>query len=289
MRDEDVPGWWMKLGLPGLVDIHTHFMPKSVMDAVWRYFDNAQEHYGRPWPVQYRLPDVERLTVLERLGVRRFTALVYPHKPNMAQWLSEWARTFAATAPGCAATGTFFPEESAATYVRQALDAGTVIFKAHVQVGGYDPRDDLLDPVWGMLAEAGAPVVVHCGSGPIPGVHTGAAPFGEVLARHPRLTAVIAHAGAPEFAQHLDLARRYPNVHLDTTMVATPYMNEFAPFDRSLIPQYGDLQDRVVLGTDFPNIPYPYGDQLVALEEWGLGEQWLRDVCWHNGLRLLGG
>jgi len=100
---------------------------------------------------------------------------------------------------------------------------------------------------------------------------------------------VIAHAGAPEFAEHLELARRFRNVHLDTTMVATGYMDRFSPFDRTLIPQYGDLQDRVVLGTDFPNIPYAYGEQLAALESWGLGEAWLRDVCWHNGQRLLGG
>jgi uncharacterized protein len=26
---------WSELGLPGLIDVHTHFMPKSVMDKVW--------------------------------------------------------------------------------------------------------------------------------------------------------------------------------------------------------------------------------------------------------------
>ncbi len=40
-------------GLPGLIDIHTHFMPKPVMDAVWRYFENAEEHYGTAWPIHY--------------------------------------------------------------------------------------------------------------------------------------------------------------------------------------------------------------------------------------------
>ena len=32
---------WSALDLPGLIDVHTHFMPKSVMDKVWRYFDSA--------------------------------------------------------------------------------------------------------------------------------------------------------------------------------------------------------------------------------------------------------
>src|SRR5581483_9610683 len=137
-----------------------------------------------------------------------------------------------------------------------ALDAGTGIFKVHVQVGGYDPRDPLLEPVWGMLAEAGTPVIVHCGSGPIRGAHTGPGPFGEVLARHPGLTAVIAHLGAPEYDAHLDLAARYPNVHLDTTMVGTAFMNRFAPLRPDTIHRLADLGDRIVLGSDFPNIPY---------------------------------
>ncbi len=32
---------WSALGLPGVIDVHTHFMPKSVVDKVWRYFDSA--------------------------------------------------------------------------------------------------------------------------------------------------------------------------------------------------------------------------------------------------------
>jgi hypothetical protein len=288
LRDEDVPGWWQRLGLPGLADIHVHFMPPRVLDAVWRYFDEAHEHYGVAWPVHYRTSDADRLATLRALGVRTFTALLYPHKPGMAESLSAWGRDFAAATPGCVSTGTFFPEPSAASYVRTALDAGTRVFKAHLQVGDYDPRDPLLRDVWGQLAEAGVPVVVHCGSGPRPGSYTGPGPFGEVLAAHPRLTAVIAHLGAPEYAEHLDLAQRHPNVHLDTTMVGTPFMAERAPLGAQVLARLADLQERVVLGSDFPNIPYAYAEQLAALERFGLGDDWLRAVCWENVLRLLG-
>jgi len=288
LKDSDVPGWWQRLGLPGLIDIHTHFMPKPVMDAVWGFFDSAQTHYGRDWAVHYRLPEAQRLAILTELGVRTFTALVYPHKPGMAQWLSRWARDFAAATPGCVPTGTFYPEPGADAYVREALEAGTRVFKAHVQVGDYDPRDELLDAVWGGLAEAQVPVVVHCGSGPVAGAYTGAGPMGEVLARHPRLCAVIAHCGLPDVDAFIDLAQRFQNVHLDTTMVGTPFMNDLAPLSAGTIARLGELGDRVVLGTDFPNIPYPYALQLAALDGFGLGEEWLRAVCWHNGARLLG-
>jgi hypothetical protein len=285
--DSDVPGWWQELGLPGLVDIHTHFMPDRLLAAVWRYFDEVEPRVGVAWPVHYRTSQPERVATLRELGVRTFTALLYPHKPGMAQALTEWARAFAAATPGCVPSGTFFPEPSAEKYVREALDAGTVVFKAHLQVGRYDPRDELLDPVWGMLAEAGTAVVVHCGSGPEPGVFTGPEPFGAVLARHPRLTAVIAHAGSPEYEAHFQLARSFENVHIDTTMVGTPFLERSAPLGRDMERQLGDLQNKVVLGSDFPNIPYAYAEQLAALERLGHGEQWLRDVCWYNGARLL--
>jgi uncharacterized protein len=286
--DDDVESWWRALGLPGLIDAHVHFMPAPLLDAVWRYFDAAREHYGAEWPVQYRSSEDERVAILGKLGVRHFPALLYPHKPGMAEALSTWARTFAASTPGCVASGTFFPEPSAARYVGEAIAAGTKVFKAHVQVGAYDPRDPLLDEVWGQLAESATPVVVHCGSGPLPGQHTGPGPFGEVLAAHPRLTAVIAHCGAPEYGEHLDLVERYPNVHVDTTMVGTDHMNTLAPLPADVVPRLGALADRVVLGTDFPNIPYPYAHQLAALERLELGDDWLAQVCWHNGARLFG-
>jgi uncharacterized protein len=70
-------------------------------------------------------------------------------------------------------------------------------------------------------------------------------------------------------------------------MVGTAFTERFAPLPRSLLPRLRDLGDRVVLGSDFPNIPYPYADQIAALASWELGDDWLRAVCWHNGARLM--
>jgi len=289
LLDADVPGWWQRLGLPGLIDVHTHFMPKPVLDAVWRYFDEAAVNYGRPWPVQYRGSEDERVEQLRALGVRRFTSLVYPHKPGMAEGLNAWAADFAARTPDCVHTATFYPEDSAPSYVRAAIERGARIFKVHVQVGDYDPRDPVLNEVWGMLSESGIPVVVHCGSGPLPGHHTGPGPFGEVLAAHPRLTAVIAHAGVPEYAEHTDLVEQYRNVYLDTTMVGTDFLNSLCgPARVEVVQRWGVLEDRLVFGSDFPNIPHAYAHQLEALERFDLGDEWLRAVCWANPSRLLG-
>jgi uncharacterized protein len=179
----DVREIWTSLGLPGIVDIHTHFMPERVLDKVWAYFDRAGPLVGRPWPVAYRGDEAERVETLRRFGVRRFTSLVYPHKPKMAAWLNEWAVGFAESTPDCLATATFYPEPEAPRYVDDAIRAGTRIFKVHLQVGDYDPNDPLLDGVWAMIDDAAVPVVIHCGSGPQPGRFTGPEPIRALLDR----------------------------------------------------------------------------------------------------------
>ncbi|HET9383293.1 MAG TPA: amidohydrolase family protein [Streptomyces sp.] len=282
-----VRAFWQRLGLPGLVDVHTHFMPESVLRKVWAYFDAVGPLTGGvDWPITYRHDEDERARLLREFGVRAFTAMLYPHKPGMARWLNSWAVDFARRTPGSLHTSTLFPEPGVDAYVREAVEAGARVFKAHVQVGAYDPADELLDPAWGLLAEAGVPVVIHCGSGPAPGKHTGPEPVARVLARHPRLRLVVAHLGMPEYEDFLGLAERYPEVRLDTTMVFTDFSERFAPFPRTALPRLAGLGDRILLGSDFPNIPYPYAHQLHALERLGLGDAWLRAVCHDNGARL---
>ncbi|WP_433176496.1 amidohydrolase family protein [Actinoallomurus sp. CA-150999] len=286
--DADIPAFWRSLGLPGLIDVHTHFMPDNVLSKVWAYFDQFTEA-GLPWEVRYRYDEERRLRLLREFGVRRFTAMLYPHRPAMAVWLNGWAADFAARTPDCLHTATFFPEPAAGAYVAEAIDAGARVFKAHVQVGGYDPRDPLLDPVWGLLAESRTPVVVHCGSGPEPGRHTGPVVFAEVLARHPRLIAIVAHMGLPEYAEFLALAERHPDLRLDTTMAFTEFTEQLNPWPAELTSRLADLGDRILLGTDFPNIPYSYAHQLAALTRLDLGDDWLRAVCHDNAARLFAG
>ncbi|MER7808052.1 amidohydrolase family protein [Streptomyces sp900116325] len=279
---DDVVRFWERLGLPGLIDVHTHFMPEQVLRKVWAYFDSVGPLTGMEWPIAYRHDEDERLALLRSFGVRRFTSMLYPHKAGMAAWLNGWAADFARRVPDCLHTATLFPEEGVERYVREAVEAGARIFKSHLQVGAYDANDPLLEPVWGLLAEAGVPVVMHCGSGPAPGKYTGPEPVGRLLARHPRLRLVVAHMGMPEYAEFLALAEAYPEVRLDTTMAFTDFSEDLTPFPVAERGRLADLGDRILLGTDFPNIPYPYVHQLHALERLELGDDWLRAVCYEN-------
>ena len=126
--------------------------------------------------------------------------------------------------------------------------------------------------------------------GPVGNDHTGPGPMRALMERHPTLTAVIAHLGAPEYAElprgrrglRAGAPRHHDGVHRllrgDGGVPARPAAAAGAT-----------SQDRVLLGSDFPNIPYPYAHQLESLERLDLGDDWLRAVCWDNGHRLFTG
>lgn len=288
--DADVPAFWQALGIPGLADVHVHFLPPRMLRRVWAYFDAAGPLVGATWPIRYRWPDTERVAHLRALGVRAFSALAYAHRPGMAADLNAWTLEFGRATPGCLLSATFYPEPGVSQYVRRAIDAGARIFKVHLQVGGFPPDHPQLVPVWGLLAEAGLPVVVHAGHAPVATAYTGPQPFGTLLARHPKLTAIVAHLGAPDYQPFLDLAERYERVALDTTMAFTPFFEGISPFPVQALPRLRalGLAGKVLLGSDFPNIPYPYAEQIAGLARLRLGEPWLRAVCWQNAARLFG-
>lgn len=275
-----------RIGLDAIVDVHTHFMPKRVMDKVWAYFDGIGPQVGRQWPIEYRTQEAERVQRLRQFRVTSFTSLVYPHKPAMAEWLNSWATEFAAQVPECLHTATFYPEPSAPAYVRQVVDAGARVFKAHIQVGDYSPTDPLLEPVWALLEGTQIPTVIHAGSGPQPGRHTGPGPVAEVLRRYPALRLIIAHMGLPEYREFIELARRYPGVYLDTTMAFTAFIEQTDPFPVDARPALVELADKVLFGSDFPNIPYRYHHALESITGLGLGDEWCRKVL-HDNARSL--
>lgn len=286
-NDAEIQDYLERLGLPGLIDLHVHFMPQNVLDKVWAFFDDREAHGDLPWPISYRTDEAHRVATLEQLGVARFSTLNYAHRPGMAGWLNEYSRNFAAHHPQAIASGTFYPEAGAEQQVKDCLEAGVEVFKIHVQVGNFDPNDPLLDRAWQLVAEARTPVVIHCGNGPHQGNHTGIEPIRRLLERHGDLVLVIAHAGLPDYREFAELALAHPNVYLDTTMLATDFTEQFAPMPEGYGSLLAALAGKVVLGTDFPNIPYPYSHQIQALDALGLGDQWMREVLWETPQRLL--
>jgi uncharacterized protein len=286
MTDEDVPAFLDTLGIPGIVDAHVHFLPDRLQEAVWRWFDGLSP----AWPVTYRSPAPDRLATLARLGVRHHTALAYAHQPGMLRYLNDYTMGLAASEGPVIPSFTIFPEPGVGAETARCLQAGGRCVKVHLQVGGFDAADPMLGQAWGLLQEAGVPIVIHAGAvadGSGNEQWCGPEPLRRLLARYPRLRLVIAHLGAPDFGAFLALAQEHQGIWLDTAMVFTvpPFLGTFPP---DLLPRLADLRGRVVFGSDFPTIPHALASQLSGIAALGLGDEWLRDVLWGNGMRLFG-
>ena len=191
------------------------------------------------------------------MGVRRFSALPYAHRPGIATYLNDWARGFAERVPESLWSATFYPEPEAPAYVEGLVRDGVEVFKIHVQVGEFHLDDPALDPVWDILEESGTPIVVHAGSGPVGNEFTGPDPLRRVLARFPRLAVVVAHMGAPEYAEFLALAERHERVCLDTTMVFTDFFDAEAPYPPSSAPGWSTSSPRCCWAATSRRFPTP--------------------------------
>jgi uncharacterized protein len=286
MTDDEVPAFLAALGIPGIIDAHVHFLPDNLQEAVWRWFDRL----APPWPVAYRSPAAERVAVLARVGVQHHTALAYAHRPGMLRYLNDHTLGLAAEIPAVIPTFTIFPEPGVGAETARCLVAGGRCVKVHLQVGGFDAVDPLLDDAWRQLADAGTPIVMHAGAvadGSGNERWCGPEPVRRLLARYPGLRLVIAHMGTPDEDAFVDMAERHQGLWLDTAMIFTdpPYLG---PTPLHLVDRLRSLGDRIVFGSDFPTIPHPFAAQVSGLAALRLGDDWLRDVLWHNGRRLFG-
>jgi uncharacterized protein len=278
-----------RLGIPGVVDAHCHFFPPKVQAAIWRWFDEAAtEKTGAPWPIRYRGDEAALRAALEAAGIIRHTTLNYAHKPGMAAALNAWTAELLARDPAAIGTATFYPEPEAADYVDAVLADGRFRgFKIHLEVGRFDPRDPRLDPVWASIAEAGLPVVIHCGSAPVAGPHNRPEPTLTVLDRHPTLKAIIAHLGAYEVEEWIGVAESRENVYLDTAMVFVDFHGVRA-FPERLLVRLEALGEKILFGTDFPTVPFPLEHAVESVTRLGQSDRWLRAVLHDNALKVFG-
>ncbi|MFI5427651.1 hypothetical protein [Aeromicrobium sp. UC242_57] len=110
LADADLPDLAAGLGVPGIIDVHAHFMPPQILAKVWAYFDAAGPLLGRPWPITYRTSDEERVAHLRSMGIRKFSTLSYAHKPGIAGFMNDWTAAFADRTREALRSATFYPE-----------------------------------------------------------------------------------------------------------------------------------------------------------------------------------
>jgi len=269
---------------PGVIDAHVHIFPREVFAAIRRWFD---EH---AWSCRYQL-DAEALDAfLSARGVERYLGLHYAHKPGMAEQLNEFALEFAQGHPRCIPCATVFPgEPNAEGILDRALTAGARAVKLHGHVQRIAADDPRLDAVYGRVVEHGVLLIFHNGSAPAFSAYGDelralctVAALERALRRFPEMRVCVPHFGFAETAGYVDLLGRYPNLYLDTAMG----LAGFFPFHggAELLARHSD---RILYGTDMPNLPYAWDRDLRFIEQSDLDEEQRRAVLGGNARRLL--
>ncbi len=270
-----------------MIDIHTHLHPPKLFAAIRRWFAERSDWDLAAQPSEPR--DVA--AVMRTHGVERFAFCSYAHKPGMARDLNAWLAQTSRDLGGYGLPlATVHPDDPG--YVRDAVDAfadGCIGLKLHEDVQRLACDDARFSPVYDEMARRGAFLLVHVG--PIPWQFdpgAGVARVARMLAAHPSLPVIVAHFGVPDTAAFFDLMDAHPNLHLDTTMVFAPDSpmhtgDALATFVPSIVAH----PDRVLLGTDFPNIPHAYDSEARGIAALGLGADVERAIVRENGARLL--
>ena len=269
-----------------IVDAHVHLHPDRLAEAIRRWFDT------HAWAIQYRSGVDDLVGILRRSAVDRMVALPYVHKPGLARALNDFTREVARRHPEVLPCCTVFPGEEGEDEILDAALGGPFRgVKIHSHVMKIAPDDRRLDAVWRASARYRKPVVIHCGPEPAlqgygvdPRAVSGADRLRRALDRHPDAVVIVPHLGFDHTAQFEEMLAGYPNLYLDTTMVIGGYF-ERQP-DVEILRRH---PDRILFGTDFPNIPYPWDRELRALRAMSLPRQDEEKILSGNALRLFGG
>jgi predicted TIM-barrel fold metal-dependent hydrolase len=272
------------------VDVHTHLHPPWLFQAIRRWFAERSN-----WNLSTPTEPAVVARALREHGVERFLYFSYAHKAGIAREINAWLHAARPEVPGGIPLGTIHPDDPDMMAVgEEALGAyGFPGFKIHINVQRFFPDDPRVLPLYERLLDLGRLLLIHVGTAPWPNGFDGFPRFERVMDRYPTLRVIVAHMGAFETREFLGLMERCPNLYLDTTMAFAPIRPEHAAMSR--INQNGvtdeDLlrwQDRILFGSDFPNLPWPYEDEREALWQRDLPLSVYRKIFRDNAARLLG-
>ena len=272
--------------LDGTIDAHTHLFPDAIYAAMLRWFD------AHAWEIVFRGNADATIAHLHAHGTPRFVALVFAHKPGVARWLNQFLADTIRAQPGIVGVGTVMPgEPDAADIVRDAVGRlGLRGIKLHCHVQRMAIDDPRVVEVLRVCQALRVPAVVHAGREPASdayGVDCHAICAVDrterVLQALPDLQLVVPHVGADEYAPYLQLTRQYPNLWLDTAMACADYFETHPAW-----PLLESCADRVLLGTDFPIIPYPVDRERTVLAQRIVDDTALAAILGGNAARLWG-
>jgi hypothetical protein len=280
---DDCEGDHIPQDLPEVIDAHVHLFPDNLFASIWQWF----ETFG--WSIRYRYGSTEVIKFLLSRGVSRVVGLHYAHRPGIARELNAYMADLCRSFPQLTAMATVYPgEEKARQILSEAFDMGLSGVKLHCHVQCFEMLGPAMHEIYGICQDRGRPLIMHVGREPKspaypcdPYALCSAARLEKVIRAYPGLRVCVPHLGADEFDSYCRLLERYDNLWLDTTMTLADYL----PFGN--IPDLSEMRaDRLIYGSDFPNLPYAWDRELRRIAHINLGRKLLSKLLSQNAVEL---
>jgi predicted TIM-barrel fold metal-dependent hydrolase len=264
--------------LPFVVDAHVHLFQAPLFEAIWRWFD------VHGWPIRYKLHTPEVITFALARGVGHIVALHYAHKPGIARGMNAFMAQIVRDEPRVTGLATVMPgEPEAPAILAEAFASGLRGVKLHCHVQCFAPDAPELAEIYETCIAHDMPLVIHAGREPKstaykcdPHTLCHVDRVDAVLRSFPKLRLAVPHLGADELDGYQRLLERHDNLWLDTTMALAGY---FGDDDGELGFRMLEARpDRIMYGTDFPNLPYAWDRELRRIGARRLNDAALANV-----------
>jgi len=280
---DDAEGKSVPKNLPLIVDAHVHLFPDKFFASVWQWFDR----FG--WPIRYKISASEVIEFLLSKGIFHIVALQYAHKPGVARMLNDYMTELCNRYPRITGMATVFPgEKHAAGILADGFRNGLSGVKLHAHVQCFEMESEAMQEVYEVCIHYDKPLIMHVGREPKSPAYAcdpyeicSADKLENVIKVHPDLKICVPHLGADEFDDYQRMIEVYDNLWLDTTMTLAQYLSEsWSPNLSAFRP------DRVMYGSDFPNLPYAWDRELRRFSKLELSEDSLAMILGKNAVKL---
>ena len=277
---QDQEGQSVPSGLPPIIDAHVHIFPQEIFTSIWKWFDD------NAWHIRYQMNSSRIFDFLLSHGIKHVIALQYAHKPEIARqlnsYMSEQCKAIEDSVTGMA---TVYPgEDDAGNILQEAFDAGLGGLKLHTHVQCFDINGDYMDPLFQCCQVNNKPIVIHAGREPKSTAYRcdpyqlcSVEKVEKIIKNFPDLKICVPHLGFDEISAYRKLIDKYDNLWLDTTMAIAGYF----PLEEKITID-GYRSDRIMYGSDFPNIPYEWDRELKILAAANISEETLERIAYKN-------
>ena len=237
------------------IDPHVHLLPDERTAGLMRWLHRGLPGVAIPIDITWE----QALADLRAAGAQRLVNLLFPLRAGEAEELHRFGAALSARERDVVPIGGVHVEDQdPARVVRTAIeDHGMRGLKLHPMVQRFPPGHPALAPAIAALAGYALPLYVHTGFDEWYGWDYDLGELERIAERHPSIPLVLCHCAFPRLEWATEMARRHPQVWLDTTNVFGSIVrvadgDSRAALDRRLQDAFEAAPDRVFFGTDYP-------------------------------------